>query len=54
MFCEVFLENWLENIRIISAPGFKKYKQNKGVVVVVVVVVVVLTEPKLLFSVTSK
>ena len=53
MFCEVFLENWLENIRIISAPGFKKYKQNKGVVVVVVVVVV-LTEPKLLFSVTSK
>ena len=43
------MENWLENLRIISAPGFKKYKQNKGVVVVVVVVV--LTEPKLLFSV---
>ena len=49
--------NWLENLRIISAPGFTKYKQNrylfsvyisvcmykanKGVAVVVVVVVVV-------------
>ena len=22
------LENWLENLRVISAPGFNKYKQN--------------------------